>query len=190
MDGTKYTKYIIRVDEHGYMVAYNTLTKKKKAFARVVVEETLGIELDDSVNVHHKDRNTFNNSFDNLEVLKREDHVQLHVKIRKERKLLKYNDKTVTCPICKQEFLWTAAAQSARASAMKKLEKQGKPAPGGPFCSLRCSAINRLNKQAEQLQTLLLFNNNLTEACNEMNIPETVANRLIKRYKDMFINII
>jgi len=45
---------------------------------RYVVEQFLGRKLTSEEHVHHKDKNTLNNSIDNLQVVSRSEHMSLH----------------------------------------------------------------------------------------------------------------
>ena len=74
--------------------------------------------------VHHKDNNQQNNKAENLECFDLAEHTKLH-------NPQKYYDKIMFCPTCKQEFVWTAEAQSRHARSKAKSE---------PFCSRICAS--------------------------------------------------
>lgn len=66
---------------------------------RVIMENYIGRILTDNEIVHHKDHNKKNNDIDNLELMNKNTHSQLHSK-KRGRKIVK-----LKCPWCKKEFI-------------------------------------------------------------------------------------
>lgn len=116
----------------GRLMAYIKETQKVVSYPRVIMENHLGRKLLPNEEVHHKDDNPLNNDIDNLEVLTKEEHLRLHAEENR-----KYFDKTMVCPVCGNEFLWTAKQQSRfHANAYKKEQKGNYN--NLPFCSKSC----------------------------------------------------
>lgn len=75
--------------------------------------------------VHHIDGNRINNNVENLKCMTIKEHLQMHKE--------KYSkDKTMICPVCKKEFIWTHAQQVRYYNRPNKNSK-------GPFCSSKCA---------------------------------------------------
>lgn len=66
---------------------------------RIIMENYLGRLLTEKEVVHHKDHNKKNNSIDNLELINRVAHIQLHSR-EHGRQMVK-----LICPWCKKEFV-------------------------------------------------------------------------------------
>lgn len=98
------------------------------------MEESLGRPLEPYEDVHHIDGDTLNNSLDNLEIKIHGEHQREHSQ--------KYFDKIVNCPICGQEFLWSALSQRRFYSNLSRKTPKNKCMPSqNPFCSKRCCGI-------------------------------------------------
>lgn len=128
--------YNIEIGKDGRIRAYNKINKKVTSYPRLLIENFLNRKLLKTEDVHHKDGNPMNNNIENLEVMDHREHDRLHGGRNK-----KYEDKTMTCPICNTEFIWTPAQQSQFYSEERT---------GGPFCSKRCAGINNQRVQAEK----------------------------------------
>ena len=83
--------------------------------------------------IHHIDGNRINNNADNLKCMTAKEHLQLH-------KLQYTEDKSMICPVCKQEFVWTKEQQRVHFSRPNKDTK-------GPFCSSRCALRYAVTKR-------------------------------------------
>lgn len=75
--------------------------------------------------VHHIDMDRLNNNVENLKCMTVKEHLQLH-KVKYDK------DKTMICPVCKKEFIWTHAQQVRHYNRPNKNSK-------GPFCSQKCA---------------------------------------------------
>ena len=105
----------------------------------LVWEQNTGTPVPDGYIVHHKDRNKFNNSFDNLELLKNSEHAKLHSTRGKTMAKLR-------CPYCKKVFV---------------REKRGLGFRNISFCSLQCAGkfYNSKNPDIEEAkkQNIICF---------------------------------
>lgn len=90
-------------------------------------------DISDEYIVHHKDGNKYNNSIDNLVLMKQSEHARLHQQ--------KYFDKTMVCPICGKEFLWTALQQQRFYSHKSCKNQKTKHQLGTPVCSRKCQGL-------------------------------------------------
>lgn len=68
-------------------------------YHRVVMENVIGRLLTDDEEVHHIDKNRYNNDISNLQLLTKEEHKLLHIKERTR----KYVE--LICPICGKSFV-------------------------------------------------------------------------------------
>lgn len=87
---------------------------------RIIAQKYLDNYTDDC-HVHHIDGNKTNNDVNNLVCMTSKEHLRKHK--------VKYEDKIKVCPVCKKEFLWTAAQQRS----FKHRSTYG------PFCSSSCA---------------------------------------------------
>ena len=103
---------------------YYRITTKKEGFNgqllhRLIMAKQLGCGIPSNYSVHHINENPLDNRVENLELLKREEHIRLHLVGQKQsdihkrnhslaisnsgiRNVIKVNDNT-----CKQGFYWT-----------------------------------------------------------------------------------
>jgi endogenous inhibitor of DNA gyrase (YacG/DUF329 family) len=100
--------------------------KRVISYPRYLMEQTLGRQLKDNEQVHHKDGNPVNNDLNNLEVIPISEHLREHA--------IKYHDKIMTCPWCEKSFTWTAKQQIMFYSNQKRREYY----TDKPFCSKQC----------------------------------------------------
>lgn len=121
--------------KNGRLMVYIKATKQVISYPRYLMAQELGRELEPNEQVHHKDGDFLNNDIDNLEVLTAEEHETLHAKQN-----MKYYDKTMTCPWCGNEFLWTAKQQKKFNDNMKNRKPKTKNPLGIPFCSRTCAS--------------------------------------------------
>lgn len=109
--------------------------------------------------VHHKDNNQHNNNIENLECMKLSDHTRQH-------QVIKYHDKIMICPICKNEFVWTGSAQSKYQRNEHKI---------GPCCSRKCvrqtfiSDPPRNTRAIRCIETNIIYES-ITTAARQLNI--------------------
>ena len=83
--------------------------------------------------VHHIDGNKYNNNVNNLQVMTQSGHARLHQQ--------KYFDKIMKCPICGNEFLWTAKQQQNFYSKKSCKVQKSKHPLDSPFCSRKCRGL-------------------------------------------------
>lgn len=76
-------------NKHGYVLLH-----------RVIMENHLGRLLTKDEEVHHKNKDKFDNDISNLEVLTKEEHRKLHALERKARYIERI------CPVCKKTFMF------------------------------------------------------------------------------------
>lgn len=112
----------------GRMRVYIKDSQKVISYPKYVMEKYLGRNLKDNEQVHHKDGNPLNNDIDNLEVLTFEEHLNVHADENR-----KYYDKIMVCPLCENEFVWTAKQQSYFNG------NKNKNSLTKPFCSKSCA---------------------------------------------------
>ena len=120
----------VYMHKNGRLMAYIKDTQQVVSYPRVIMENYLGRKLEDYEEVHHKDENPLNNNIDNLEVLTKEEHLQRHLKDKR-----KYYDKIMTCPLCGNDFLWTANQQLKFNSNRHRNGRNS----SAPFCSKECA---------------------------------------------------
>lgn len=121
-------RYKVYICKDGRYRAYDKTTKRVKSYPRILMENKLGRPLTKDEEVHHIDGDISNNSLDNLVVMSKKEHWNLHLEeIRKYTK-----DVKVKCVLCNKEFTMTPRQQRDRVSS----ETRGKH---GPFCSRKCS---------------------------------------------------
>lgn len=96
------------------------------SYPRLLVEQSLGIELNDDEDIHHIDEDVTNNSLDNLQIIKHGDHQKMHSQ--------KYFDKEMICDVCGKPFIWTAKRQSFYYIDLKRGRKRI------ISCSNKCSS--------------------------------------------------
>lgn len=99
-------------------------TRKTISYPRLLMEEKLGRPLTDDEDVHHIDGNKQNNSIDNLELVSRKYHAELHKM---------YRDKLTTCEICGRPFVWSENTQKWYNSDLKRRNR-------AISCSRSCSS--------------------------------------------------
>lgn len=127
----------------GRLMAYIKETQQVVSYPRVIMENYLGRKLLPEEEVHHKDGNPLNNDIDNLEVLTKEEHLKIHAEENR-----KYYDKTMICPWCGEEFLWTADKQIYFQGNSKR-NRNAFENTGSPFCSKSCAGKYGRNMQIE-----------------------------------------
>jgi hypothetical protein len=86
------------------MLSKNTRTRlisvngKKRRAHRVIMERQIGRSLEINEEVHHKNHNPLDNNIDNLELITREYHIELH---KREKQIYPDNK---NCVVCKKLF--------------------------------------------------------------------------------------
>ena len=103
------------------------------SYPRILMEEKLGRALKPYEDVHHIDGNPLNNSLSNLEVILHGKHQGIHSQ--------KYSDKLMVCPICGEEFIWTALQQRYFYSNTSRKESKNYSVSDVPFCSKKCAGL-------------------------------------------------
>ena len=83
------------------------------SYPRLLLEQQLGIKLDSSDDVHHKDEDFTNNDISNLEVIPHGEHQKFHNPV-------KYHDKEAVCEVCGKTFIWTGIRQRRYYSDLKR----------------------------------------------------------------------
>lgn len=116
-------------------MAYIKDTQKVVSYPRIIMENYLGRNLLSEEEVHHIDGNPLNNNIDNLEVLTKSEHLKIHASENR-----KYYDKTMICPVCGKEFLWTSEQQQRFNSNRTRKERVNKNTTF-PFCSKSCAGL-------------------------------------------------
>jgi len=111
--GTSPRLFVIRIDEHG--------NRETTSYARHLMEEHLGRELDPDETVDHIDGDPMNDALDNLQLMSMGDNIR---KSHPEQEV-----STHICPWCGTTF-------DKAASRVRGNRKQGK---AGPFCSKSCA---------------------------------------------------
>ena len=96
------------------------------AYARYLVECNIGSYLAVDKEVHHKNEDKTDDSFENLEVKDKTEHKADHQR--------KYYDIIQSCDYCGNPFVWTAK-QQAEFTKSKRKSKTGR----GPYCRKWCS---------------------------------------------------
>lgn len=99
---------------------------------RLVYELFIG-EIPKDFIIHHINGDKYDNSVNNLEAMSQSDHVRLHQQ--------KYFDKMMKCPICGNEFLWTAKQQQNFYSKKSCKVQKSKHPLDSPFCSRKCRGL-------------------------------------------------
>lgn len=149
LDENRYTTYI---NKDGRTRVYDKVTHKVTSYPRLLMANKLGRPLKADEDVHHIDGNKENNSLDNLTVVKHGEHQREHNIEKINEGIWKnhtsFTDKIMICPICGNEFLWTAERQYAR--YQNNLRKNRKTYMSNPFCSPRCCGIR--NQQEQMLR--------------------------------------
>ena len=123
----------IYTNKDGRIRAYISETKQVVSYPRIIMENIIGRKLLPNEEVHHKDGNALNNDIDNLEVLTKKEHLKIHSEENR-----KYYDKTMVCPVCGKEFLWTSKQQIYFYGNTKRRNKKYGTIKS-PFCSKRCA---------------------------------------------------
>lgn len=116
-----YGPYIRKKDGRKHVILYNDGKRRTMSYPKWLMQQHLGRELLPNETVHHIDEDFTNDSLDNLQVLTRLDHMQLHIK---EKELYEF-----TCPVCNIPAVKSAAQ-------VRHNRKLGK---AGPFCSRACA---------------------------------------------------
>lgn len=145
------------------------------SYPKYIMEQHLGRRLKKNEEVHHKDRNPFNNDISNLQILTRKKHSELHAKEMK----LNLKDEEMICPECGKSFIWTVEKQRyyRRNHNRKKRKTKYFQESAGPFCSRTCSGkygariqnknkefdtiyfnVKTVEKKPEQPKSTLIFN--------------------------------
>jgi len=93
------------------------------SYAKFLIEKKLNRYLSCNEEVHHIDKNSTNDSIENLEVLKRSEHRKLHAN--------KPKTKEFECPTCNKKFTLTGKKLTTSLANTNR----GKI---GPFCNRHC----------------------------------------------------
>ena len=123
-EGKIYGPYTRKDGRQHIVVVYPDGTKRTVSYPKYLVEMYLNRYLDEDETVDHINGDVSDNSKENLQVIKRSDHVSLDVK--------RYKEKSFRCPLCNTEFklsgryLYGAILNRRRGKA-------------GPFCSRSCA---------------------------------------------------
>lgn len=123
----KYTTYVCK---DGRVRVYLKEKNRVMSYPKFLVEQTIGRELLQNEQVHHKDGNPLNNDIDNLEIRLLGEH-------QKEHNQPKYYDKTVNCEWCGNPFMWTAKQQKTFYGNQNRKNRLIKH--DNPFCSKKCT---------------------------------------------------
>lgn len=136
--------YIVFPDGHNTVISY----------PKYLMEIRLGRNLDKDETVDHIDGNPLNNHIENLQVLKRSDHVILDVKRLKPQEFI--------CPECGQSFeLSGRKLHDAKHNRLKR--------KAGPFCSKSCSGKYGRKIQLKRVDLLPVI---------PIRDPEYITNKL------------
>ena len=119
-----YGPYTNKEGRQFVILVYEDGSKKTKSYPKFLVEQKLGVELDEKTQtIDHINRNKNDHDFSNLVIKDRSTHIKDDVKRVKLVSLI--------CPWCGISF-----ERHPRVAARNK--RQGK---AGPFCSRKCGAI-------------------------------------------------
>lgn len=119
-----YGPYLRRDGRKHVVLVFPDLTKKTVSYPRYLVEMSIGRQLQDIEDIHHKDGDFTNNCLDNLEIVAVSKHRSGHAK--------KYFPREVSCIWCRKTFMQTAKQH-------RNCEDNRRRGKKGPFCSRKCS---------------------------------------------------
>jgi hypothetical protein len=117
----------LRIDGRQHVIVIDLITKKKTtvSYPKYLIEIKLGRKLNINETIDHKDGDITNNSYDNLQILNRNDHIKMDILRNKETEFI--------CPTCKIKFKLSGKRLS---EAINRSNNQGK---AGPFCCRSCA---------------------------------------------------
>ena len=98
------TKYgLVHKDHNGYYY-----TSDNRRLHRVIWEDFYGQKIPDNCVIHHIDMDRTNNNIRNLQLMTKEDHIELHKQTRFEKQTTTgiYGVSRKPCPKCKQGFAY------------------------------------------------------------------------------------
>ena len=143
----------------GRIRAYIKSMKCVVSYPKLLMAVHLGRDLDDDEEVHHIDENPLNNDLSNLVVMPKSEHAKLHG----EEKRIEFEDKTMICPMCGKEFIWTAHQQQNSYRNSLRASRKINPAMGS-FCSAHCCGYySRLVQDGKIQRYELAFMKNLMD---------------------------
>lgn len=125
------------ITNDGYVwYSFKINNKRKSIFLHRLVYKLFCGDIPKGMHIHHKDKNSLNNSLVNLELKEAKQHLREHSQ--------KYFDKEVVCPICGKPFIWTAKQQLNHYSHRYRgiLEQ--------PLCSKHCVGILGQSQQIKK----------------------------------------
>lgn len=114
----------------------NCLKHGRVLFHRVVMENFLGRLLTKDEVVHHIDGDTHNNALNNLQLMDRIEHIELHVRSRGKTKV------EFCCPICRKTFY-----------RYKRSSLDQNPKGHVFFCSKSCGSKFQFSKDKDSIDT-------------------------------------
>lgn len=123
-NGKIYGPYTRKDGRQQIIVVYPDGARKTVSYPKYLVELNLNRYLDEDETVDHINGDVLDNSKENLQIIKRSDHVSLDVKRHKER--------SFQCPYCNK--LFTLVGRNLHEAILNR--KRGK---AGPFCSRSCA---------------------------------------------------
>lgn len=112
-------------------------TRKTVSYPKYLMEIKLGRYLIDDEEVHHKDFNPQNNDINNLEVISRLLHSEIHAA------LIRYKPITIVCIWCGESKELTYMQTRYHFSNRRRKRN-------GPFCSKRCVGLYGVKIQKEK----------------------------------------
>lgn len=118
-----YGPYLHKKENRHIVILYDGIKRTGKQYAKIKMELKLNTLLGKDDTVDHKDKNTLNDRYYNLEIITRSDHAKL------DRDRLVY-DAEACCLECNTKF--TLSKYQVRDRNTNK---------AGPFCSKRCTGI-------------------------------------------------
>lgn len=136
-DGVRMIVYgpYTRKDGRKHVILYDPRTQKRTtvSYPKYLMEKHLERKLTADEEVDHIDNDYTNDSFENLQVLTKEEH-RKKTNLHREKRELMYFD----CPICNSTF---------QVEARDYRHNQVKRGKAGPFCSRSCAGIHNTGIQ-------------------------------------------